>query len=248
MIARLHSRQSGYFLLGLAILFIEMFFGYRSAVMYGEAFKPYLDFLELMACQTVVGAGVAIGGYVLSTHRQFGIEAIAERIAARYKYQSEVQSKMGWAETGIWLAVAVVVLHEFAGVIYTLFGKGQSITFVSLAVAVGMCAFALLPFLLGHMQLALAESINAEDAAAYGKRINELDQKVRIQAAEEIVKRSSNLSPEERLSYGIRGLLPQRTVDDATTGHYRSIGDDTDPLASRLSNEQANGKPTPKKS
>jgi len=247
MIARLHSRRSGYFLLGLAILFIEVFFGYRSAVMYGAAFAQYLGFWELLSCQVVVGMGVAIGGYVLSTHRQFGVEAIAERLRGKHEYKADVDHKIWWSEVGIMAAVVVVVLHEFAGVIYTLFGKGQPATLVTIVVTIGMCAFALLPFFLGHMQLALAESINAENAAEYDNKINKLDKQVRIQAAEEIAKRSSNLSPEQRLAYGIRGMLPQSRTnvqdDQAVTGHFREIGDDEigDPLAPRL-NGQTKGR------
>lgn len=210
MMHKLHSKATAWWLLCLAVTMIEVFFGFRAAVMYGAFLSAYLDVLELIAFQICVGVGVAIGGYVLSTHRQYGLEAIAERIAERARHAKDYRDKLSGAETGVLLACLVVVLHEIAGVIYTVFGKGQPVTWIAIVVCVGMCAFVLLPFFLGHMMLALAESLGKEKAEDFDNRIDALDRQMKIEAAQDLVDGASDLPPEKRIQ-GIRTLLPRES-------------------------------------
>jgi hypothetical protein len=208
MLARLHSRHSAYALLAIMAAAMEGIFGWRASVMYEHFLAPYVDFWELWAFRIVVFLGVAVGGYVLATHRQYGLEAIAMRIRVRGGYQAAKDSSIWWNGLAIVVAMGVVVIHDWAGVIYTVFGAGARPNFINASVTIGMCVFCLLPFLLGHMMLALAESINAERDEEYDRTIDKLDRTMRIQAAKELVKQASDMSAEERLSYGVRGLLP----------------------------------------
>ena len=57
--------------------------------------------------------------------------------------------------------------------------------------------------------LALAESINAEQDETYEKEIDKLDKKTRIAAAREMVRQFEDRPAADRLTHGIRGLLPE---------------------------------------
>lgn len=215
MTARFHSRHSAYYLLALMAFAMEMVFGWRASVMYEHFLAPYVGFWELVGFRLVVFLGVAVGGYVLATHRQFGLEAITDRIKKRGLVRKFELGKISWAEYSVYGGVIVIIIHDWAGVIYTVFGESVTapINMVTIAVTVGMCAFCLLPFLLGHMMLALAESITAEREEAFDRKIDTLDKQVRIQAAKELADNASDLSPEDRLRKGVRGYIAEKTQD-----------------------------------
>ncbi len=206
MFAKIHSRRAAYKLMVLSVLALEAFFGWRASLMYESVLKDAVGPVELQVIKWLVFVAICVFGFVLSTHRQFGIEAIYDRVAARGLAHADQDAQTCQAVRYIKLAVVVVVVHDLAGTLYTIFQPGRAVTFGPVAMAVGACALVFLPFLVGHMALALAETGPAEMRTEVQQTIQQYQHKLQLSALKRLYKHASRLEPEEILSGGIPGL------------------------------------------
>ncbi len=206
MFARIHSRRMAYKLMVLSVLALEAFFGWRTSLMYENVLKDAVGPVELQVIKWLVFVAICVFGFVLSTHRQFGIEAIYDRVAARGLAQADQNAETSRAVRYIKLAVVVVVVHDLAGALSTIFQPGHPVTFGPVAMAIGACALVFLPFLVGHMALALAETGPSERRVEIQQTIQQYQHKLQLWALKRLYKHASNLEPEEILSGGIPGL------------------------------------------
>jgi hypothetical protein len=204
--ATIHSRRTAYKLMVVSVLALEAFFGWRASLMYESVLKDSVGPIELQVIKWLVFVAICIFGFVLSTHRQFGIEAIYDRIAARGLTHTEQEAETSRSVRYIKLAVVVVVVHDLAGTLYTIFQPGHPVTFGPIAMAVGACALVFLPFLVGHMALALAETGPSEMRAEVQQTIQQYQHKLQLAALKRLYKHASHLEPEEILSGNIPGL------------------------------------------
>src|SRR5215469_8196570 len=153
MLTFIHSRKFGYVTLTLAVLALEVVFAWRISLVYGEILQGQGSGLEVAVLKWAVFLAVAVFGFVLATHRHYGVAAIRER----------VKSGAWSGALGVFVAVVVIVAHDWGAAIYTVFGKGQAPTPGLVAVTVGMCGLVLVPFLIGRMALTMAESLREEE-------------------------------------------------------------------------------------
>lgn len=142
----LSSRKVGSLALALAVLAVEVVFAWLSSRVYTVFLRADVDGWELEVFQGVIFLTLAVFGFVLATHRHYGVAAIRER--GRAGARSGV--------VGIFLAAGVIIAHDWGAVIYTVLGTGRGATPVLVLVTVGMCGLALVPFLIGRMRLVLA--------------------------------------------------------------------------------------------
>jgi hypothetical protein len=223
MLAKLHSRRTAYKLMVLSVLALEAFFGWRASLMYESVLKAEVGAVEVQVIKWLVFVAISVFGFVLSTHRQFGIEAIHDRVAARGLAQADQEAETTRAVRYIKLAVVVVVVHDLAGTLYTIFQPGQPVTFGPVAMAIGACALVFIPFLVGHMALALAESGPRELEEDVQQTVLKYQHKLHLSALKRLYKHASDLEPEEILSGGIAGLpalaapAPDGAVDHAAS-------------------------------
>ncbi|HLW03550.1 MAG TPA: hypothetical protein VKT82_33195 [Ktedonobacterales bacterium] len=223
MLAKIHSRRTAYKLMVLSVLALEAFFGWRASLMYESVLKNEVGPIELQVIKWLVFVAIWVFGFVLSTHRQFGIEAIYDRVAARGLAQADQDTETNRAVRYIKLAVLVVVVHDLAGTLYTIFQPGHPVTFGPVAMAVGACALVFIPFLVGHMALALAESGPREMQEDVQQTILTYQHKLHLSALKRLYKHASNLEPEEILSGGIAGLPAlSAPTEDGSIDHTAS--------------------------
>jgi hypothetical protein len=204
MLAKIHSRRTAYTLMVLSVLALEAFFGWRASLMYETVLRGEVGPVELQFVKWLVLVAITVFGFVLSTHRQFGIEAIYDRLAARKR--GDPQEETNKAINFIRAAVVVVVIHDLAGTLYTIFQPGHPVTFGPIAMAVGACALVFIPFLVGHMALALAESGPREMREDVQQTILMYQHKLHLYALKRLYKHARKLEPEEILSGGIAGI------------------------------------------
>jgi hypothetical protein len=222
MLAKIHSRRTAYKLMVLSVLALKAFFGWRASLMYESVLKHEVPPVELQVIKWLVFLAISVFGFVLSTHRQFGIEAIADRVEARGLAKADQDAETNRAIRYIKLAVLVVVVHDLAGTLYTIFQPGQPVTFGPVAMAVGACALVFIPFLVGHMALALAESGPAEMQEELKQTIRMYQHKLQLSALKRLYKHASNLEPEEILSGGIAGLPALAAPQNGEIDHTAS--------------------------
>ncbi len=222
MLAKIHSRRTAYKLMVLSVLALEAFFGWRASLMYESVLKDEVGPVELQVIKWLVFVAIWVFGFVLSTHRQFGIEAIYDRVAARGLAQADQDAETNRSVRYIKLAVLVVVVHDLAGTLYTIFQPGHPVTFGPVAMAVGACALVFIPFLVGHMALALAESGPREMQEDVQQTILKYQHKLHLSALKRLYKHASNLEPEEILSGGVAGLPALAAPADGSIDHTAS--------------------------
>lgn len=208
----LHSRKFGYVALTLAVLALEVVFAWRISLVYGEILQGQGAAWEIWVLKATIFLAVAIFGFVLATHRHYGVAAIREQV-----------KRGAWSGAlGVFMAMAVIVAHDWGAAIYTVFGKGQEPTPGLIAVTVGMCGLVLVPFLIGRMALAMAESLRQEDEDSFERK------KRRVEQRQELAALQQGRSVPRRIVPGERSQsLWQRGA------HARAAGGEGDPLDRR---------------
>lgn len=186
MINFLHSRKTGYILLVLAVLALEIFLGWRASIMYAAILAGQIGLVELNIIKWLVFFAIAVFGFTLSVHRHYGAEAIVDHMKERGKKVN------GWA--GIATAMLIVILHDLTATIYTVFGDGKAPTFPLVAASAGMCALCFIPFLMSRMMRALHDGVAAEgeqrhkdklqqSAQQHQQKLQQVSQQQQIKAA-----------------------------------------------------------------
>lgn len=173
MINLLHSRKTGYVLLVLAVLALEIFLGWRASIMYASILAGQIGLVELNVIKWLVFFAIAVFGFTLSVHRHYGAEAIVDHLKKRGKQAN------GWA--GIGTAMFIVILHDLSATIYTVFGNGRAPTFPLIAASIGMCCLCLVPFLMSRMMRALHEGVAGERQDRHEEKKAKLIQKQELQ-------------------------------------------------------------------
>jgi hypothetical protein len=210
MLTFIHSRKFGYVALTLAVLALEVVFAWRISLVYGELLQGQGSPQEVAVLKWAVFLAVAVFGFVLATHRHYGVAAIRERV------------KQGaWSGAlGVFVAVVVIVAHDWGAAIYTVFGKGQAPTPGLVAVTVGMCGLVLVPFLIGRMALAMAESLQGEEQEAFERQKRQVEQQQQLAALRQGTRepRRQVAPPQQRASLWQRRAAAQ------------AVGGEADPL------------------
>ncbi len=207
----LHSRKFGYLALTLAVLALEVVFAWRISLVYGEILQGQASAWEVWVLKATIFLAVAVFGFVLATHRHYGVAAIYERV-----------KKGKWSGAfGVFMAVVVIVAHDWGAAIYTVFGKNQTPTPGLIAVTVGMCGLVLVPFLVGRMAQVMAESLREEEDEHFERVKRKVEQRQELAALRQGGTRTLRAVP----SAGRRSLWQHRGAA-AQAG-----GGDADPLA-----------------
>ncbi len=177
----IHSRKTGYVLLVLGVLGLELVLAWRVALVYAAILTPIVSSLEVGVLQGIAFFSVAIFGFTLATHRRYGVQAVKKRAAEQARERGKEPSWWNASVIGAFLAVIVVVLHDWGGTLYSLFGQGQQDNVGVFAVSVGMCGLALIPFLVSGITQALAESLSQEEGEHFERKKLRLRQKHELQ-------------------------------------------------------------------
>ncbi len=172
MLTFIHSRKFGYVALTLAVLALEVVFAWRISLVYGELLQGQGTPTEVAVLKWAVFLAVAVFGFVLATHRHYGVAAIRERVK---------QGARAGA-LGVFVAVLVIVAHDWGAAIYTVFGKGQAPNPGLVMVTVGMCGLVLVPFLIGRMAQAMAESLQDEQEEGFQRQKRKVEQQQQLAA------------------------------------------------------------------
>ena len=83
---------------------------------------------------------------LLWQHRQYGLEVIVKRLE-KQQGQNLTKKELQRESRPLRYAVAFFIIQDIAGVIYTIFGKGEPVTLPLIAVAASVSGFAFVPFL-----------------------------------------------------------------------------------------------------
>lgn len=139
-----HSVRMQYYMLLLALLGMEAFFSTRASTVYYDILSTRMTAVEVDVVAVIVFVAIFLCGYMVASH---GIK----------KASGE------WDWGNIWLAVLVVV-HDITGVVYLNYGPGSngSTDWASISITVGMCAFSLVPFVMGSRAEKLRPELEAE--------------------------------------------------------------------------------------
>lgn len=172
MLNLLHSRKTGYFFLVLAVLALEIFLGWRSSIMYAAILSGEIGLLELNLIKWLVFLAIAVFGFTLSVHRHYGAEAIVDHMKQRGKTVG------GWA--GIATAMVIVIFHDLAATVYTVFGDGKTPTFPLIAATAGMSALCFVPFLTSRMMRALHDGVAGERQERHELKMQSIQHKQEI--------------------------------------------------------------------
>ena len=168
----LHSRKFGYLALTLAVLALEVVFAWRISLVYGEILQGQASGWEIWVLKATIFLAVAVFGFVLATHRHYGVATIYERV--------KKGKRMG--AFGVFMAVVVIVAHDWGAAIYTVFGKNQAPTPGLVMVTIGMCGLVLVPFLVGRMALVMAESLQEEEDEGFERKKRKEEQRQQLAA------------------------------------------------------------------
>ncbi len=201
MLTFIHSRRFGYVALTLAVLALEVVFAWRISLVYGELLQGQATPREVAVLKWAVFLAVAVFGFVLATHRHYGVAAIRERM-----------QEGAWSGAlGVFVAVLVIIAHDWGAAIYTVFGKGQAPNPGLVMVTIGMCGLVLVPFLIGRMALALAESLQDEQDERFERQKRQVEQEQQLAALRQGVKepRRQVALPERRQSLWQRRAATQ---------------------------------------
>ncbi len=184
----LHSRKFGYVALTLAVLALEVVFAWRISLVYGEILQGQGAAWEIGVLKGTIFLAVAVFGFVLATHRHYGVAAIRERV-----------KRGAWSGAfGVFMAMVVIVAHDWGAAIYTVFGKGQVPTPGLIAVTVGMCGLVLVPFLIGRMALAMAESLQEEEEDTFERKKRKVEQRQALATLRQGRSTTRQIGPAER--------------------------------------------------
>ena len=184
----LHSRKFGYMALTLAVLALELVFAWRISLVYGEILQGQGAAWEIGVLKGTIFLAVAVFGFVLATHRHYGVAAIRERV-----------KRGGWSGAlGVFMAMVVIVAHDWGAAIYTVFGKNQAPTAGLIAVTVGMCGLVLVPFLIGRMALAMAESLQEEEEDTFERKKRQVEQRQELATLRQRRSEPRRIGPAER--------------------------------------------------
>jgi hypothetical protein len=184
----LHSRKFGYVALTLAVLALEIVFAWRISLVYGEILQGQGAAWEIGVLKGTIFLAVAVFGFVLATHRHYGVAAIRERV-----------KRGAWrGALGVFMAMMVIVAHDWGAAIYTVFGKNQAPTPGLIAVTVGMCGLVLVPFLIGRMALAMAESLQEEEEDSFERQKRKVVQRQELASLRQKRNESRRIGSAER--------------------------------------------------
>ncbi len=167
-----HSRKFGYVALTLAVLALEVVFAWRISLVYGELLQGQASVWEIWVLKGTIFLAVAVFGFVLATHRHYGVAAIEERVK---------HGKWG-GKAGVVVAVLVVVAHDWGAAIYSVFGHNRAPNVGLVAVTMGMCGLVLVPFLIGRMAQVLAESLREEEDEHFARAKRKVEQRQALAA------------------------------------------------------------------
>jgi hypothetical protein len=196
----LHSRKFGYLALTLAVLALEVVFAWRISLVYGEILQGQASGWEIWVLKATIFLAVAVFGFVLATHRHYGVAAIRER--AKYGVRRST--------FGVLMAVVVIVAHDWGAAIYTVFGKNQAPTPGLVMVTIGMCGLVLVPFLVGRMALVMAESLREEEDEGFERKKRKEEQRQQLAALRQRPREPMRtVPPAGRRSFWQRGAAVQ---------------------------------------
>jgi hypothetical protein len=182
----LHSRKFGYLALTLAVLALEIVFAWRISLVYGELLQGQASAWEIWVLKGTIFLAVAVFGFVLATHRHYGVAAIHERVK-RGKWSGAL---------GVFMAVVVIVAHDWGAAIYTIFGQqNRAPTPGLLAVTVGMCGLVLVPFLVGRMAQVMAESLHEEEDEHFERQKRKVEQRQQLTALKQGPREPTRITP-----------------------------------------------------
>lgn len=136
-----YSRALVSLLATLTALAVEGAFSWLCSQAYVTVLHPYEGRWELEVFQWLVFFALTSLGFVLTVHRRYGVAAI--HVRAKTGARSGV--------VGVFVAAGIVVAHDWGGVMYTIWGTGREPTSLTVTGTVGLCALALLPFLIGYL-------------------------------------------------------------------------------------------------
>jgi hypothetical protein len=117
----------------------------------------------------------------------------------------------------------VIVVHDWGAAVYTVFGKNQAPNLALVMVTVGMCGLVLVPFLIGRMAQAMAESLGEEEEDLFARKKRKVERRQELAALRQ--KRNGTIRmvpPTGRRSLWQRGTQTQ------------TAGGEGDPLDRRL--------------
>ncbi len=180
----LHSRKFGYMAFTLAVLGLEIFFAWRVSIVYGELMAGQASATEIKVLKIMVFAAVAVFGFVLATHRHYGVATIRERI----------KKGANWSAFGVFMAVVVMIAHDWGAAIYSAL-NGRTLSFGLLAITIGMCGLALVPYLVGQMARVMGESLSAEERERYEREEQKAEHEQRMAALQQGVGKSRSFRP-----------------------------------------------------
>jgi hypothetical protein len=199
----LHSRKFGYLALTLAVLGLELVFAWRIALVYGEILYGQADAWQVSVLQWMIFLAVAVFGFVLATHRHYGVATIYERVKRGKRLSA----------FGVLMAVVVIVAHDWGAAIYTVFGKNQAPTPGLVMVTIGMCGLVLVPFLVGRMALVMAESLQEEEDEGFERAKRKEEQRQQLAALRQGARGPIRaVPPTNRRSLWQRGAAVQSTA------------------------------------
>jgi signal transduction histidine kinase len=168
----LHSRKFGYWAFTLAVLALEFVFAWRISLVYGEILQGQASAWEIWVLKWTIFLAVAVFGFVLATHRHYGVAAIEERVK---------KGKWG-GKLGVFTAVVVIVAHDWGAAIYSVFGHNRAPNLGLVAITIGMCGLVLVPFAVGRMALTMAESLDEEEDEGFARKKRKVEQRQELAA------------------------------------------------------------------
>ena len=162
---RLHGKKVMHFLFLAGTIALEVFLGYRAALMYEQVLqqRTHVDGAEVFAIKIIVLLAVSITGVILATYRHQAMEAVITRIEDTSMSAAYKERAKGWAQVSMYLGIGFVITHDIAAILYTMWGEsGFDGNAVSVLVVIGMTSICVLPFVLGQFTSSLGEMLMAE--------------------------------------------------------------------------------------
>ncbi len=230
MFGWLHTKSATYKLITFAVFGLECIFGWRTGAMYQAALSEVIaNSWEVWGLTVLFSVAVAVFGFALATHRQYGMEAISKRLQQLQLPDTSFPKHAIASERWLLrLAMVFFIIQDIAGVIYSFFGHGATPTFPLIAATVSMSGFTIVPFFTGHMTLALAESLPAEKRDQFYATLFDLWQDALVGAAAKWAKQARSADPAEILGPVIRGFMatnPDGLYADAMKDFFRMEGE-----------------------
>jgi hypothetical protein len=184
---------------------------------------------EVWGLTILLSMAVALFGFALATHRQYGLEAIKNRLQKQMPPNTTLpEGAIAGDRWMIRLAMAFFIFQDIAGVIYSFFGHGEAPSFPLVVATISIGGFTIVPFFTGHMTLALAESLPQERKDQFYAHLFDLWQDTLITAASKWAKQARHAEPADILAPVIKTFLdtsPDGLYTDAMKGFFRMDGE-----------------------